>query len=119
MTWELPSEENRKTGYLRHKFTTKTALNDLVISMQRDDGVVVYLDGKEVGRDNVGDGKDAYDLMAEKTISGEAEKTPEEIKLTGTLAAGEHVLAISVHNRPGASSDLRIAAITLKGVPAK
>lgn len=116
VTWETPAAENRKTGYLRLKFTTKKALKDLVLSLQRDDGVIVYLDGKEVGRDNIGDGKEAYDLNAEKTISGEAEKTPVEVKLAGELAAGEHVLAISLHNRAG-GTDLRIAGITLKGVP--
>lgn len=120
VAWTTPEiPENRKTGYLRHKFTTKTELKDLVISMQRDDGVVIYLDGKEVGRDNVSDGADSYNLMAVKSIAGEAETAVVEIKLTGNLAPGEHMLAISLHNRPGGGSDLRIAAITLKGVPAK
>ena len=119
VTWDAPESENRKTGYLRHSFTTKAAMKDLVLSLQRDDGVIVYLDGKEVARDNIGDGPEAYDLMAEKTISGQGETTPIELKLPGELAAGEHVLAISLHNRAGAGSDLRIAGITLKGVPAK
>lgn len=119
VTWDLPEEANRKTAYLRHKFTTKAAMKDLMISLQRDDGVIVYLDGKEVARDNVAEGAEAYDLMAVKTVSGEAEKTPVELKLSGELAAGEHVLAISLHNRGGASTDLRVAGITLKGVPAK
>lgn len=115
--WDVPEEANRKTAYLRHTFTTSIPLKNLVLSLQRDDGVIVYLDGKEVGRDNVGDGKEAYDLMAEKTISGKGEKTPIEIQLTGTLEPGEHVLAISLHNRAG-GTDLRAAGITLKGVPA-
>lgn len=120
VTWEVPAAaEDRKSAYLRHKFTTKKAYQDLVISMQRDDGVVVYLDGKEAGRDNVGEGRDSYDLMSEKTVGGEAEKAPVEIRLSGTLAAGEHILAISLHNRSGGSSDLRVAGITLKGVAAK
>ena len=119
VTWETPEKENRKTAYLRHKFTTKAALKSLVLSLQRDDGVIVYLDGKEVGRDNVRAGAEAYDLMAEKVISGEAEKTPVEVPLSGELAPGAHVLAISLHNRDGGSSDLRAAGITLKGVPAK
>ncbi len=38
--------------------------------------------------------------------------------LPDSLGAGEHVLAISLHNRPGGSSDLRIAEISLQGVRA-
>ncbi len=117
VTWDTPEKENRKTGYLRHRFTTKAAMKDLVLSLQRDDGVIIYLDGKEVARDNVGDGKEAHDLMAETTISGAGETTPIELKLPGELAAGDHVLAISLHNRAGGGSDLRVAGITLKGVP--
>ena len=119
VTWDTPEKENRKTGYLRHKFTTKAAMKDLVISLQRDDGVIVYLDGKEAGRDNMAEGAEGYGLMASSIVSGEAERTPVEIRLSGELAAGAHVLAISIHNRDGGSSDLRVAGITLKGVPAK
>lgn len=119
VTWDTPEKENRKTGYLRHKFTTKAAMKDLVVSLQRDDGVIVYLDGKEAGRDNMADGAESYGLAAASVVSGEAERTAVEVKLSGELAAGEHVLAISIHNRDGGSSDLRVAGITLKGVPAK
>ena len=48
----------------RHTFMTDAAFESLVISMQRDDGVIVYLDGVEVGRNNIGPGREAYDLYA-------------------------------------------------------
>ena len=47
------NKDNRKTAYFRHKFSSEKALKNLSIRMQRDDGVIVYLDGKEVARDNM------------------------------------------------------------------
>ncbi len=124
-----PRRPNRKTAYFRHTFRSDAAFEHLVISMQRDDGVIVYLDGKEVGRDNIGPGQEGYDLYAEGFIppSGwlvrfnlplfphnrPGETLVRRISLSGTIGPGEHVLAISLHNRPGGSSDLRIAEISL------
>jgi len=110
-----PDPENRKTAYFRHKFKTEKGLKDLVLKLQRDDGVIIYLDGKEVGRDNVGGGDDKYDLYAADTISAEGETKVESVKLEGSIEPGEHILAISLHNRPGGSTDLRIAEISLEG----
>lgn len=103
----------RRTAYFRHTFETKDEATSLVLKLQRDDGIVVYLDGKEVARDNVGLNDDSYELMAHTTTSGEAETQLREYKLKGPLPAGKHVLAISLHNRAGGSSDLRIAEISL------
>lgn len=103
----------RRTAYFRHAFETKEEVPSLLLKLQRDDGIVIYLDGKEVGRDNVGLNDDSYELMAQTTTSGEDETKVREYKLKGPLAAGKHVLAISLHNRPGNSSDLRIAEISL------
>ncbi len=103
----------RRTAYFRHAFETKEEVPSLVLKLQRDDGIVIYLDGKEVGRDNVGLNDDSYELMAQTTTADEEETKLREYKLKGPLAAGKHVLAISLHNRPGNSSDLRIAEISL------
>lgn len=116
--FEEPAEEHRKTAYFRHQFKTRVPMEKLVLSLQRDDGVIVYLDGKEVGRDNVGSEKEAYDLFAEEVVSKEQETEVRRLQLSGSLPPGEHVLAVSLHNRPGGSSDLRIAEISLVGVPA-
>lgn len=118
VVWVRPESANRKTAYLRHSFKTHAAVESLVLRLQRDDGIIVYLDGREVGRDNVGDGKEAYGLFAENVISGTAERRVNRYFLTGSLEAGEHVLAISLHNRADGSFHLRIAEISLQGVPA-
>ncbi|OHB71333.1 MAG: hypothetical protein A2V70_15070 [Planctomycetes bacterium RBG_13_63_9] len=56
-------------------------------------------------------------MYAKEAIGDSAETEVIQIELTGTLAPGEHVLAISLHNRGGGSSDLRIAEISLHGLP--
>jgi hypothetical protein len=109
---------DRKTAYFRHYFKTEKGFKDLVLKCQRDDGLIIYIDGKEVGRDNIGaDAKESYDLFSTATVSGEDETKVFEIKLTGEIGAGDHVLAISLHNRGEGSSDMRIAEISLEGTP--
>ena len=107
-------KDHRKTAYLRLKFKTDKAHEGLLFKCQRDDGVIVYLDGKEVLRDNVQKGDEAYDLFADEVTAGESETQVNRKRIKVKLAAGEHVLAISLHNRKGGSSDLRIAEISLE-----
>ena len=110
-----PTSANRKTAYFRHRFKTTQEHTNLVVKFQRDDAVIVYLDGKEVARNNLPPGKDAYGLFAAQTVSGAAETQVIKLRLRKTtLKPGDHVLAISLHNRPGGSSDLRIAEISLE-----
>ena len=111
--------EHRNSAYFRIKFRTLHAYDRIELKCQRDDGLIVYLDGKEVGRDNLDpDAEEAYGLRAQETIGGQAEQTLVTIPLQGKVAAGEHVLAISLHNRAQASSDLRLAEITLQSADA-
>ena len=65
-------------------------------------------------RDNVGDGDEAYDLTATTTGSSGEEIVIHRIPLKGTIGPERHVLAISLHNRDGGSSDLRMAEISLR-----
>lgn len=113
---ENGEENHRKSAYFRLKFKTTKTFGDLVLKCQRDDGIIVYLDGKEVARDNMPGGiNDSYGLYATQTIGDAAETTPVALKIAGSLAAGDHVLAISVHNCDPPSSDLRLAEVTLEG----
>ncbi len=60
------------------------------------------------------EGEEAYRLPAAWTVGGSDETAVFRLPLEGfTLAPGEHVLAISLHNTEEPSSDLRIGAITL------
>jgi hypothetical protein len=106
------SVSHRRTAYFRHSFTISKPCTHLELRCRRDDGIIVYLDGKEAARDNMEDGPDAYLLAAKTKIEG-SESELRQIPLPGTLAPGAHTLAISVHNTAQPSSDLRLGGVTL------
>ncbi|MCA9216628.1 MAG: hypothetical protein KDB27_26340 [Planctomycetales bacterium] len=117
---DIAAESKRKSAYFRLRFISKDEHTALLFKCQRDDGIIVYIDGEEVLRDNVKkDEKDRYDLFAENTTSGSAETKVNKYAIKKKLAPGEHVMAISLHNRSGGSSDLRIAEISLESVDEK
>ena len=68
----------------------------------------------EVARENMSEGEEAYRLPAAYPVGGDGETVTYRIPL-GDLAlpAGEHLLAISLHNTADPSSDLRIGGISL------
>jgi hypothetical protein len=106
-----------KSAYFRHRFSTDKPHASLELRCQRDDGIIIYLDGEEVARDNMSAGDEAYRLPAARPIGPEEETNVLRIPLgVESLAAGEHVLAISLHNSTQPSSDLRIGGITLVGM---
>ena len=82
----------------------------------RDDGIVVYLDGREVLRDNVEPGPEGYLLPAMQTMSGHNDGLELQFPIAGSLAPGPHLLAISLHNTANASSDLLLGGIKLVAV---
>ncbi|MCA9264590.1 MAG: DUF4190 domain-containing protein [Planctomycetales bacterium] len=113
-----PPEGDRLTAYFRCVFETTRPYEQLELWLFRDDGMVVFLDGQEVIRNNVESGAVNYYLAAIDTISNEGEQTRVQIPFgLPRLEPGRHVLAISLHNRGDDSSDLRIGQIELRGQP--
>ncbi|MGI9241142.1 MAG: hypothetical protein ACR2RV_10090, partial [Verrucomicrobiales bacterium] len=112
-------KRNGKSAYFRHHFRTDREHANLELRCQRDDGVIVYLNGKEVARDNMRGGEESYRLAAASAVGSDdfailKERTTYRIPLADCiLPAGEHILAISLHNTGSPSSDLRIGGITL------
>ena len=104
---------HRRTAYFRHAFKTDKLSAGLELRCRLDDGVIVYLDGKEVIRDNVEPGADAYLLGATKALGPDNDSEVHRFPIPGTLAAGEHLLVISIHNTAQPSSDLRLGGVTL------
>jgi hypothetical protein len=113
----LPAKGNRKTAYFRHQFHTHLDYDQLVLLLQRDDGVVVYLDGEEVVRDNVAQGPDRFDLLASSNPAYEEQSVICHV-IDRKFSRGRHVLAISLHNKSPWSSDLRLAHVSLHGIQA-
>ena len=69
----------------------------------RDDGAVVYLNGKEIGRSNMPTGTISYSTLASSTTEDEWE---EFTVPAGTLVNGTNQIAVEVHQGALNSSDL-------------
>ncbi len=105
--------KDRRTAYFRHAFTTDKPHSNLELRCRRDDGIIVYLDGKEILRDNTEAGPDAWMLSAKTPIGPGDDSVVQRFPVPGTLAAGKHLVAISVHNTAQPSTDLRLGGVTL------
>ncbi len=95
------------TAYFRHTFRVPADLSvsRLELGLVRDDGAVVYLNGKELVRDNVPEGE--LTAATPATASTDNENRVRRFLVgAGALVAGENVLAVEVHQAGPSSSDL-------------
>ena len=94
------------TSWFRHSFTVdEDQAGELLLLLRRDDGAVVYLDGEEILRDNMPEGRIAADTESAERVDGSDEETYWEHSVGTGLAAGEHVLAVELHQASSSSSD--------------
>lgn len=101
------------TAYFAKDFTVD--LNNLSASMElgvmRDDGIVVYLNGEEVVRDNMPSGTITFNTLSSTTIDGAAESVYNVFTIPKSkFVNGNNRISIELHNRGASSSDLRIDA---------
>jgi len=90
--------------YFRHRFVVAnpSAYGSLPIQFNVDDGAVFYLNGVEIYRVRMPDGPDTHSY----TGLGGTDPGVESAIRPNTLIAGTNVVAISVHQSDGASSDV-------------
>ncbi len=104
------SSSNKHLCYYFRKtinVTNPTANNGLKISILRDDGAVVYINGNEVARSNMPQGTINYNTTAAHTVGGSDENTFFEYQVpSSVLVSGDNVIAVEVHQRSRTSSDL-------------
>lgn len=98
------------TTYLRRTFnlTSAAAVQSMNLNILRDDGVVVYINGTEVARQNMPAGPINHLTNAASIVDAANETTyfPSVISPLPPLNNGTNVIAVEVHNRDGNSSDL-------------
>lgn len=102
------SDANNKfvTTYFRKSFTVSDLANltDITASVLFDDGVVVYLNGLEVYRNNLPAGAISNSTLA---LSAYPENSPATFTIDkNLLTLGTNVLAVEVHQTNGTSSDI-------------
>ncbi len=95
--------------YFRHEFELDDQFSGTLngsFELQRDDGVVVYLNGEELFRDNMPQGAIDAETLASSTISGPAESNWTSHSLELNMMPGANVLAVEVHQSSSTSSDI-------------
>lgn len=96
------------TTYYRHRFVAgqASAIGELRLRLRRDDGAVVYLNGREAAVSNL-PGHPGFNTLALAAISGADETNFLSAFLSPSLLVeGTNLLAIEVHQSGTNSSDL-------------
>jgi len=97
------------TTWFRSAFTVDRPADfiNATVGLIRDDGAVVYLNGKEIFRSNMPGGTIAVSTKASATVSNTDESTIFEYDLDpAKLLEGRNVLAVELHQITADSSDL-------------
>ncbi len=97
------------TTYFRKtiNITDVNAYSGIRLNAWRDDGIVVYVNGVEVWRDNMPTGTITYTTNSATTVDGANENTPFTATIPmSAFVNGNNVIAVEVHQRDQNSSDL-------------
>lgn len=99
------------TYYFRHSFNVASpaAWTNLLLSVRRDDGIIVYLNGTEVYRNNMPAGAVTYTTPASDTASDDGDDWLSANVSNSLLVAGANVIAAEVHQESPGSSDVTFA----------
>ena len=83
------------------------AFDALSLGVVRDDGVVVYVNGQEVARDNMGGSTVLPTTFATSTVGGAGEDNPIAFTVPASvLVTGANVVAVEIHQAGSSSSDI-------------
>jgi hypothetical protein len=103
------SGQDQTTIYFRkHVNISNVALiNELDMSIIRDDGAVVYVNGTEVYRSNMPGGAINYGTLASTNISGADEAIEHSFQVSNHLLVnGDNVIAVEIHQENASSTDI-------------
>ena len=95
-----PPERRRPTAYFRHRFevTDASVFRNLFMRLKRNDGAIVYLNGKEIHRVNLPTGAISPRTPATRDVSGLERKAFFPISVPpNLLQKGQNVVAVEVH----------------------
>ncbi|MDP4097011.1 PA14 domain-containing protein [Paenibacillus sp. P96] len=100
------SKNKHITTYYRKEFqvTDAAAIKQLLGTLIRDDGAVIYLNGQEVYRTNMPDGAITYTILAASAVGDERDENSFAID-PALLVDGKNVITAEVHQNAGSSSD--------------
>ena len=97
------------TTYFRQRFTLDSTkgITGLKISLNRDDGAIVYLNGTEILRDNMPSGDVDFSTFSADVVSSTTDSTYFDFTVSADkLRTGANVIAVEIHQCNGSSSDM-------------
>ncbi|HVE61522.1 MAG TPA: metallophosphoesterase [Chitinophagaceae bacterium] len=113
------------TSYFRKTInvTSLSSFGSFTFNIVRDDGVVVYVNGIEVLRDNMPGGSINYNTLASTAIAAPGESTFYPFTISPCyFIEGVNTIAVEIHQNAASSSDvsfnLSLVGSPLGGVPA-
>jgi hypothetical protein len=107
-----PDPGSSPTLWFRHRFDVSdpSAFDHLVLSLVRDDGAIVYLNGAEVARTNLADGAVNGSDPASDLAWGPGEREALRLIVPATaLQPGGNVVAVQLHQAPAGGHDASFA----------
>lgn len=110
-TVSFGADEQKKhiTVYFRHTFQVADVeeLGKLVLLIRSDDGIIVYLNGNEIIRNNLPPGDVGLTTLATTRFDGLSERLYRFFVVPATrLVSGTNVVAVEVHQANAQSSDV-------------
>jgi len=115
-----PSDDRNITTFFRYEFQIDdpTQITSLTARLLRDDGAIIYLNGRDVGRSNIRDTRVKNNTLALSNVSGGEESTWFSLDIdVSSLVAGRNVLAVEVHQGSSTSSDLSFDLSLVATIP--
>ena len=108
------------TTYFRSTFNvaSASAFANYTINARRDDGIVVYINGAEVFRNNMPTGTIAYTTLSSTNCSddGNGIETTTITAAASAIVSGTNTIAVEIHQTAATSSDISFD-LQLQGIP--
>lgn len=118
------ADQKHPATYLRSVFTLEEGAGFVLLrgEFRCDDGAAIYLNGKAIGRYNLGPGLPGHGSYARVPVSGALELRYASFEIdVDELKEGENLIAVSLHQASPSSSDLvfdlGLVGLTEKDLP--
>ncbi len=97
---------NKITYYFRKSIATTSSFSGYTMKIRRDDGIVVYINGTEVYRNNMPTGTISSSTKASRACRDDGATVLTVTLPSSALIGGSNVICAEVHNNSTSSSDL-------------
>jgi acid phosphatase type 7 len=93
------------TTYFRKTFNLSNTYPSYTLRVKRDDGIVVYVNGTQVFRDNINEPFN-YQTLANVSVTDDGATWIETMLSSSVLQTGNNTIAVEIHQSSAGSSDI-------------